>query len=131
MQNPIYLQKDYTSCNHYYQIKLPFEMEKIIPADDSVRLLSAFVEGMDLSELYATYDSVSNGTVLIDTLFAPCVIRIISLGFPVCHLEPSQPTHGMKAASANKVIIRWAFSYCHQMISVYKKSSTNTSAEQN
>ena len=30
----------------------------MIPADDPVRLLSAFVEGMDLSELYATYDRV-------------------------------------------------------------------------
>ena len=28
----------------------------MIPADDPVRLMSAFVEGMDLSELYATYD---------------------------------------------------------------------------
>ena len=33
-------------------------MEIMIPADDPVRLLSAFVEGMDLSELYATYDRV-------------------------------------------------------------------------
>ena len=33
-------------------------METVIPADDPVRLLSAFVEGMDLSELYATYDRV-------------------------------------------------------------------------
>jgi len=30
-------------------------METMIPANDSVRLLSAFVEGMDLSELYSTY----------------------------------------------------------------------------
>lgn len=30
----------------------------MIPADDPVRLLSAFVEGMDLSDLYATYDRV-------------------------------------------------------------------------
>jgi len=33
-------------------------MEHMILADDPVRLLSAFVEGMDLSELYATYDRV-------------------------------------------------------------------------
>ena len=30
----------------------------MIPANDPVRLLSAFVEGMDLSELYQTYDRV-------------------------------------------------------------------------
>jgi len=33
-------------------------METMIPTNDPVRLLSAFVEGMDLSELYATYDRV-------------------------------------------------------------------------
>ncbi len=33
-------------------------METMIPADDPVRLLSAFVEEMDLSELYATYKRV-------------------------------------------------------------------------
>ena len=33
-------------------------MEIMIPADDPVRLLSAFVEGMDLSDLYATYDRI-------------------------------------------------------------------------
>lgn len=33
-------------------------MELMIPADDPVRLLSAFVEGMDLSELYETYDRI-------------------------------------------------------------------------
>ena len=30
----------------------------MIPANDPVRLLSAFVEGMDLSELYLTYDRI-------------------------------------------------------------------------
>ena len=33
-------------------------MEVLIPADDPVRLLSAFVEGMDLSDLYETYSRI-------------------------------------------------------------------------
>ena len=39
----------------------PFPIKKtetMIPSDDPVRLLSAFVEGMDLSELYHTYDRI-------------------------------------------------------------------------
>ena len=52
------LQADYTLYNSCYQIKLPLELETMIPSDDPVRLLSAFVEGMDLSELYGTYDRV-------------------------------------------------------------------------
>ena len=52
------LQGDYSKITVYYQIKLPLELEHMIPANDSVRLLSAFVEGMDLSDLYATYDRI-------------------------------------------------------------------------
>ena len=52
------LQADYTLYNTCYQIKLPLELETMIPSDDPVRLLSAFVEGMDLSELYGTYDRI-------------------------------------------------------------------------
>ena len=41
-------------------------METMIPSDDPVRLLSAFVEGMDLSELYHTYDRVRKTSCSID-----------------------------------------------------------------
>ena len=52
------LQKDYTLSSLYYQIKLPLDVEILIPADDPVRLLSAFVEGMELRELYQTYGKI-------------------------------------------------------------------------
>jgi len=35
-----------------YQLKLPLNLEKIIPVDDSVQLLSQFVDAIDLSDLY-------------------------------------------------------------------------------
>ena len=37
------------------QLKLPFNIEYLIPEDDSVRLLSQFVEELDLTELYQMY----------------------------------------------------------------------------
>ena len=52
------IQKDYTSFSLYYQIKLPLDLEISIPSDDPVRLVSAFVEEMDLSELYKTYGRI-------------------------------------------------------------------------
>lgn len=52
------LQKNYTTSSLYYQIKLPLDIEIMIPADDPVRLLSAFVEGMELSDLYASYGRI-------------------------------------------------------------------------
>lgn len=52
------LQGDYTISSLNHQIKLPLDIEISIPSDDPVRLLSAFVEGMDLSDLYATYERI-------------------------------------------------------------------------
>jgi transposase len=46
------LQGDYTLSRNYYQIKLPFDLEIMIPNNDPVRLLNACVEGMDLSDMY-------------------------------------------------------------------------------
>ena len=58
MLKPKILQKDYTLSSLYYQIKLPLDIEKNVPTDDPVRLLSAFVEGMELSDLYNTYGKI-------------------------------------------------------------------------
>ena len=49
------LQKDYTALGRYYQLKLPLELDVRIPANEPVRLLSAFVEDLSLSDLYSTY----------------------------------------------------------------------------
>ena len=63
------LQKDYTLSSLYYQIKLPLDMEILIPADDPVRLLSAFVEGMELSDLYQTYGKIKKNQATPRQLF--------------------------------------------------------------
>ena len=43
MRLPITLHKNYTLNEDGYQLKLPLNLETIIPEDDSVRLLSQFV----------------------------------------------------------------------------------------
>ncbi|MFC0699479.1 IS1182 family transposase [Anaerostipes butyraticus] len=63
------LQKDYTLSSLYYQIKLPLDVELLIPADDPVRLLSAFVEGMELSDLYQTYGKIKKNRATPRQLF--------------------------------------------------------------
>ena len=63
------LQKDYTLSSLYYQIKLPLDVELLIPADDPVRLLSAFVEGMELSDLYQTYGKIKKNQATPRQLF--------------------------------------------------------------
>ena len=41
---------------------LPLNLETVIPSDDKVRLLSQFVEELDLTDLYRTYDRVRKNT---------------------------------------------------------------------
>ena len=47
----------------FYQLKLPFDIDCIIPENDSVRLLSQFVEEMDLTRLYSTYFRIRENQV--------------------------------------------------------------------
>ncbi|WP_343846966.1 transposase, partial [Faecalicatena contorta] len=56
------LQKDYTLTQGFYQLKLPLNIDYIIPDNDSVRLLSQFVEEMDISDLLGTYFRVRKNT---------------------------------------------------------------------
>lgn len=51
-------QKDYTIGGQGYQLKLPLDIEYMIPKDDSVRLLGQIVEELDLKELYKTYSRI-------------------------------------------------------------------------
>lgn len=68
MTKHINLQKDYTQNQCGYQLKLPLNIETIIPEDDSVRLLSQFVEEMDLTDLYSTYERIRENNVSPRTL---------------------------------------------------------------
>ena len=73
MTKHINLQKNYSENSNGYQLKLPLNIETIIPEDDSVRLLSQFVEAMDLTDLYSTYErikSVSPRTLLKIVLYS-------------------------------------------------------------
>lgn len=46
-----------------YQFKLPFEMEVLIKDNDPVRLLSAFVEELELTDLYKFYGKIKKSGV--------------------------------------------------------------------
>ena len=68
MTKHIKLYKNYSLNQSGYQLKLPLNLETIIPEDDSVRLLSQFVEGMDLTDLYSTYERIRENSVSPRTL---------------------------------------------------------------
>lgn len=47
--------KNYTKLGNVFQLKLPLNIDVIIPKDDSVRLLGQIIEEMDLREIYQSY----------------------------------------------------------------------------
>ena len=53
-------QKNYSLNQSGYQLKLPLNLEIMIPENDSVRLLSQFVEAMDLTDLYSAYKRINS-----------------------------------------------------------------------
>lgn len=55
MKNCQILQKQYTLYGGEYQLKLPLELDVLIPEDDCVRLLSQLVDMMDMTALHKTY----------------------------------------------------------------------------
>ena len=69
MQTLINLQKNYTLSEYNYQFKLPFEMEVLIPDDDPVRRLNAFVEELELSDLYQSYGKIKSSQVTPRQMF--------------------------------------------------------------
>jgi transposase len=70
------LQGDYTVSSLYHQIKLPLDIEISIPSDDPVRLISAFVEEMNLSDLYETYDRIRKNQVSPRQMLKIVIYRI-------------------------------------------------------
>ena len=58
MTKNIQIQKDYSLSSFNYQLKLPFEMEVLIPNNDPVRLLNAFTEELELTDLYRSYGKI-------------------------------------------------------------------------
>ena len=54
--------KDYTLSQSGYQLVLPLNLETFIASDDKVRLLSQFVEELDLTDLVRTYDRIRKNT---------------------------------------------------------------------
>ena len=50
MNNYNILHNNYTINQKFYQLKFPLDIDVMIPENDSVRLLSQFVEEMDLTD---------------------------------------------------------------------------------
>ena len=59
-----YTNKNYTENSNIYQLKLPLELDGLIPEDDSVRLLSQILEDLDYTKLYQAYSAKGRNPVV-------------------------------------------------------------------
>lgn len=59
-----YTNKNYTSNSNVYQLKLPLELDGLVPEDDSVRLLSQVLEELDYTKLYQAYSTKGRNPVV-------------------------------------------------------------------
>ena len=87
MQTLINLQKNYTLSEYNYQFKLPFEMEVLIPDDDPVRLLNAFVEELELSDLYQSYGKIKSSQVTPRQMFKIVIYAAMNLIYSCREIE--------------------------------------------
>ena len=55
--------KNYTTNEKCFQLQIPMNLDVIIPDNDGVRLLSQFVEELDLTCLYDTYSMIKENQV--------------------------------------------------------------------
>ena len=69
MQKQHIIQKDYSIFNDSYQLVMPLNLETVIAADDSVRLLSEVLEGLDYRKLMQAYSQIGRPPVTPQRLF--------------------------------------------------------------
>jgi len=78
MENNQTTRVNYTPEGYGYQLCLPIKIEMLIPADDSVRLLSMLMERMDYSKLYRAYERLGRTGTNPKNLFKVLVYGYMS-----------------------------------------------------
>lgn len=72
--------KDYTELGRTYQLVLPLNLEGLIPNDESVRLLSRILEGLDYHSLYQAYSREGRNPAVEPSLMFKILVYAYSQG---------------------------------------------------
>ena len=94
-----YTTSDYTKLDGSYQLCLPLSFDKIIPSDDSVRLLSHILEGLDYTNLFKAY-SVKGRKPAIDP-------RIMFKIIAYAYMNNIYSTHKIENACRRDINFMW------------------------
>ena len=110
MQKPNILRKQYTLNEKNYQLKSPMEMDACSPDNDPVRLISQFVEEMDLAALYDTYERMPSEKYVSPEIMLKIMLYAYHEG-----KEISSRTGSLTPGIKNQICLRlspiekWAF----------------------
>ena len=80
MTSKLKYHKNYTEFRDTYQLVLPLNLEGLIPEDESVRLLSHILEGLDYSSLYKAYSQEGRKPAIEPSLMYKILVYAYSQG---------------------------------------------------
>jgi transposase len=118
-------QKNYTKFEEYYQLVLPLNYEKIIPENDSVRLLSHILEELDYKELYKAYSHMGRKSAVEPKI----LFKILAYAYA----EGIYSSRKIETACKRDVNFMWLLQGCkapdHSTIARFRKGSLGKSVE--
>lgn len=99
MKSNLINHKNYTEFREVFQLKLPLELDGLIPEDDSVRLLSQILEELDYRDLYRAYSAKGRNPVVDPkTMF-----KILCYAYS----QNTYSTHKIEAACRRDINFMW------------------------
>lgn len=109
--------KNYNEFNDNFQLILPLNLENLIPEDDSVRLLSHVLEGLDYRKLYKAYSSVGRKPAVEPKI----MFKIISYAYS----QNIYSSRKIEKACKRDINFRWLLQGCkapdHATINRFRK----------
>jgi transposase len=125
MQKPQTQHKNYTEYDGYYQLVLPLNFEKLIPEDDSVRLLSHITEELNYEKLYKAYSHMGRKFVVEPKI----LFKILAYAYA----EGVYSTRKIETACNRDVNFMWLLQGCkapdHSTIARFRKGNLGKAVE--
>ena len=117
--------KNYTEFQLNYQLKLPLELEMLIPIDDSVRLLNQTLEGLNYSKLYQAY-SVKGRKPAVDP-------KVMFKVLTYAYMNGIYTTHKIELACRRDINFLWLLAGCkapdHATVARFRKKYLSESLD--
>lgn len=117
--------KNYTELSGHYQLVLPFNFDVLIPEDDSVRLLSHILEGLNYEALYQAYSSTGRKPVVEPKI----LFKVLTYAY----MNNIYSSRKIEVACKRDINFMWLLEGCkvpdHSTIARFRKDYLNEAIE--